>query len=52
VWGLRRGSASWLALHDHMRAGLKIGAVKHTRDCTKVASEPHKVQPVSTNPDE
>src|SRR5271166_3604855 len=25
---------------SHARADVKIGAVKHTRDCTKVASEP------------
>ena len=35
------GRASWPALHDHMPADLKIGAVKHARDCTKVASEPN-----------
>jgi len=34
------GRASWQALHDHMRADVKIGAVKHTRDCTKITSEP------------
>ena len=34
--------ASWPALDDpHARADVKIGAVKHTRDCNKVASEPN-----------
>ena len=36
------GRASWPALDDHMRRiDVKIGAVKHTTDCTKVASEPN-----------
>jgi hypothetical protein len=40
VWCVVPWQASWAALDDHMRADVKIGAVRHPRDCTKIASEP------------